>query len=250
MKIFKINKISVTAFSAASLILIGIMPSQAKGTGMKPVSKETILKLDAKVAKPVSSLYTGLVIKVKDNQDFQGRMSPRVVSENGNIVYCNVDGLTSAQFTLLIDRGLATFTNSLDSAKNRTGKNPLVIEAIKVENSDTAVITNDSARKIIEADNRAKFLRSFNVSFVIEKASQKKSPFSGGNEINPYGTNGNERNPYSADDSNEKNPYLDNSINQELNPFLDNSPKNDHPLIEPDPETQNSSESKTIETGR
>lgn len=118
-----------------------------------------------------SQVYTGLVVVVKTNSEnpFFGSMSPRILSENGISIFGDVSDLTDAQADFVVTQGIAAFPKSIDEAKDRSGNNPLVVEALNVSGGDNIIVTDNDALKIALENKDTKFLEKFKVSFIIEE---------------------------------------------------------------------------------
>ncbi len=148
---------SIAVISTASYCYAEEKPSVEAASIRK--NKETGLN-------PYAHNYTGLIIMIKPGENFHGRMSPRIVSESGVSVYCNMDGLNEEQFNYLINNGIAIFSDNIESAKKRSGENPMIVEAESVLGGDTAIIDDNIARNILMENSLSQFLSKFKVSFV------------------------------------------------------------------------------------
>lgn len=146
-----------------AVILLGIYPSEGK-----TLKAFASLKLKQKHNITANQTYSGLIIMVKDKKQFYSNMSPKILSENGNSIFCNAENFTHEQFNYLIREGIATFTDDLNKAKKRSGNKPLIVNAINSKNMDTVIITNEHAEQILKANSKNNFLNRFKVSFVIK----------------------------------------------------------------------------------
>jgi hypothetical protein len=151
-------QIGVALFICFICIIYSINPSEARTLKSLTIfSRKEIL----------AQHYSGLIVYIKKDKDFKRSMSPRIISEKGRSIYLNTNNLSSSQYKFLINNGIATFTDKLSIAKKRAGNNPYIVNAIGSVNSDTAVISEQNALKILKENQKSNFLNNFKVSFVI-----------------------------------------------------------------------------------
>lgn len=107
-------------------------------------------------------LYTGVIIDCR-GIDIKGSMAPSLLDEDGNIVYGDVQ-LSEYLETI----GVMGYYKSEEDAKERAGKNPIIVVAIEVRGQGdfkiNPVISNEDAKKILEENKDAKFLEKFRVA--------------------------------------------------------------------------------------
>ena len=115
--------------------------------------------------EPDSDSYTGLIVDASD-LNLKRCMSPRILDENGRILYPDQRHLPDYDY--LLDNGMASYCVSAPNA-NRAGNRPLVIRAIDVTGSldGDLVVSTQAARKILAANERGRFLSRWAVCFLI-----------------------------------------------------------------------------------
>ena len=115
--------------------------------------------LPASEPEPVN--YTGLVIDARD-LPIQRAMSPRILDEEGNVVYPDPKHLPD--FDFLQDKGMAAYAASEQETK-RAGSHPLCVRAVDVfgPGPDDLVVSNETAQQIRAANRRSKFLWRWSV---------------------------------------------------------------------------------------
>ena len=109
--------------------------------------------------------FTGLVIDARDFH-VQRSMSPRILDEDGKVVYPDVKNLPSLDY--IEDHGIAEYFYTIEDAK-RAGDNPLVLHALSTvsENGhDDVIISNAAAERIRRACRRHNFLAGWAVAIV------------------------------------------------------------------------------------
>jgi TolB-like protein len=113
----------------------------------------------------VDEVYTGLIV---DARDFilKRDKSPRIVDEDGNEVYPDARHCPSPDYVEA--NGMAAYTTA-DNESRRSGRHPLVIRAIGTTGPGPfdVVVTNEDARRILDANRRSKFLWNWNVTLAI-----------------------------------------------------------------------------------
>ena len=108
--------------------------------------------------------FTGLVVDAGDF-DLQRAMSPRILDEQGQVVYPDPKRLPDLDF--VENHGIVGYCNALEGAK-RAGAHPLVVSALEVRgtlNCDL-VVSNATARKIRAADRKGQFFTRWSVCFL------------------------------------------------------------------------------------
>jgi len=98
----------------------------------------------------VQSDYTGVIINTL-NIDAKPALAPKVYDENGSLVY----GMSKIQSDGVITQGIVGYNRSLADAKAnaRVGKNPLIINAVKVKGryGTDLVISKKDAKTLEQA---------------------------------------------------------------------------------------------------
>ncbi len=113
-----------------------------------------------------SGPYTSLIIDAS-GLGLKRAMSPKIRRDDGSEVW----GTVKVDADYVIDHGIVSYVDSLESAKNddRAGDNPLVIQAIGISGGkflcDPVIDDNDS-KYILDEDKEAHFLDKFSVIFV------------------------------------------------------------------------------------
>ncbi len=109
--------------------------------------------------------YTGLIVDATD-LNLKRCMSPRIVDENGRVLYPDARHLPDYDF--LLDNGMASYHESAPKA-NRAGSRPLIIRAIDVTGSleGDLVVSARTAEKILAANERGRFLSRWAVCFLV-----------------------------------------------------------------------------------
>jgi hypothetical protein len=120
-------------------------------------------------AAPEAEAFTGLVIDAQ-GKPFKRSMSPVIESEDGRQVYPDKRFLPTIQY--IEDHGIASFVNDI-SKSTRAGNQPLTIKATAVKGyaSQIAVVSNEDADRILSAANRSDFIRTWKVTFLVDKGN-------------------------------------------------------------------------------
>lgn len=138
---------------------LGVMPDKSKSAS-KP--DHTLVKETAgKETVPVQVMdekYSGLIIDA-EGLKVERSMSPRILDEDGNVVYPNAEHVPDPDTVL--DKGILDYSPSLEKSK-RAGEKPLVIKAMKSDFKDVYV-SNEDAILIRKANKRAKFIETWQV---------------------------------------------------------------------------------------
>jgi hypothetical protein len=124
--------------------------------------------LPAPRAPRASAAVTSVIIDVRGLGVERG-MCPKIRRPDGSEVW----GTVSADPDFVIEHGIAVYAHSLAQAQNdaRAGNNPLIIRATGRAgnrfNTD-AVISDDDAERLLEADQVFGFLGKYRVIFVVD----------------------------------------------------------------------------------
>ncbi len=98
-------------------------------------------------------------------------MSPKVVRQDGTVVWGVFAKLSEEQYSILQDRGMASYVTTVDEAKSnaRAGTKPLVLKAVgstgKGMKSDL-IVSDADAQQLLAENDKGKFLEAFNVILV------------------------------------------------------------------------------------
>jgi len=130
------------------------------------VKEEAYLSLPEEKLPPLDEEYSGVII---DAGGLGGRpaMVPRVVTENGQVVY----GEAKVGANYMIREGMTGYAGSVEKAQaqKRVGSNPLVVKALRVEgsNKSTVVVSSEDAARIIAIDAKKNILKECRVVIVL-----------------------------------------------------------------------------------
>ncbi len=151
---FRPREQATWAFVTAILSQIGILDNAENAPKRRVVERE-----------PDADAYTGLIVDATD-LNLKRCMSPRILDENGRILYPDQKHLPDYDY--LLDNGMASYCVSAPKA-NRAGERPLIIRAIDVTGSldGDLVVSEQAARKILAANARGRFLSRWAVCFLI-----------------------------------------------------------------------------------
>lgn len=126
------------------------------------------IKLPAPRAPREADPITSVIIDARGMGVERG-MCPKIRRPDGSEVW----GTVKADPDFVIEHGIAVYANTLTQAQNdgRAGNNPLIIRAVGRAggrfNTD-AVISDDDAERLMEADNASGFLNRYRVIFVLD----------------------------------------------------------------------------------
>ena len=113
--------------------------------------------------------YTGVIIDATGYK-IDRAMSPHIRKADGSEVW----GTVTADFDLVLDRGIVSYATSLDDAKKlaRVGSNPMIIRAIGRSGGKfycDPVISDGDAELLLYENGKSKFLNNSAVVFVKDK---------------------------------------------------------------------------------
>ncbi len=149
----------------ASAIVPEISPENKKP--FEAVEKSSISPTEVKKIK--NSDYSGVVIDASD-LGLKPTFSPVIYDTNGRAIY----GVENLDPDKIIERGMVDYSNSVNDkiANERAGDNPLVLKAVKVNESNTSankvnvVVSVTDADKILLANEKSHMLDECAVVFV------------------------------------------------------------------------------------
>lgn len=108
----------------------------------------------------ISSNYTGLIVDC-GGQLVSTAMLPKIKSVSGKEIYA----FKYLDRNMVVGRGMVDYSDSINSGTQRAGNNPLIIQAIFVQDCDI-VISDDDADKILAANSKSNFLKNCMVVFI------------------------------------------------------------------------------------
>ncbi|HHY09183.1 MAG TPA: hypothetical protein GX528_01310 [Firmicutes bacterium] len=118
-------------------------------------------------------VYTGLIVDAR-GLDLKRGMSPRVYSQEGQLIYAGV----TAAFEFLQEYGIASYGQELSPellrriqpGEKSVKVSPLVVRALDVTGSteNSVIISNDDAAAILDALNTYDFLAHYSVIFLVD----------------------------------------------------------------------------------
>ena len=105
--------------------------------------------------------YTGLIIDCR-GMILQTAIAPSIESVDGSKIYSfdNVSRDTA------VKRGIAAYSNSMDSGVQRAGSKPLVVKAVDTSGECDILISQEDADKILIANQQSNFLKNCMVVIV------------------------------------------------------------------------------------
>ncbi|MEW6068827.1 MAG: hypothetical protein AB1610_11120 [Nitrospirota bacterium] len=115
---------------------------------------------------PLDEKHDGLIVDATE-QNFRPALINRIFTQQGEVIY---DPSKVSQ-KVLVEEGCGEYTNSVDKAKaaleQRGTKNPLIIKAVGTVSPSDLQISDDDAVRIFSANQKANFLASAKVAFVL-----------------------------------------------------------------------------------
>lgn len=135
-------------------------------TKSKTFTEQKVITLPTPPEKPAVGSYTGLIIDAS-SVNAQPAMSPKVVSERGDIIY----GVLNIDPDEAVEKGIVGYADSLAQAKQswRAGDNPLVVKATGTAGALSAdvLVTPQDAELILKANEKAGFLNNLRVTIIL-----------------------------------------------------------------------------------
>lgn len=110
--------------------------------------------------------YTGVIIDCR-GMNLKSTMSPVIKNERGEAIY----GYKNLDYDVVVSKGMAGYTASLDQNVSRAGSHPLVLKAVRVDartsqNPVDPVISMSDADKLLAENSASGFLQNCAVVFV------------------------------------------------------------------------------------
>lgn len=156
-------------------LLVPDEPLRAKATASWAFVQELVGRLRA-VGRPaeysvsserasVNRAYTGVIVDARDF-DIQRAMGPRIVDEDGNVLYPDPRRVPNPD--ALQNEGMVSYAND-ERAVRRAGANPLVVRAIDVAGParEDVVVSREAADQIRQAERRWRCLARRAVGILI-----------------------------------------------------------------------------------
>lgn len=130
------------------------------------VTKSSDVKdLTQTVSVPKVRDFSGLIVDV-GGKDLVPALSPKVVDENGNVVY----DISTADRAFRKQNGLASYAVDLSDARldQRVTENPYVLKAVKLKEDEptTVIVKSEDAKAFLETDESDRILKRCRVIFV------------------------------------------------------------------------------------
>lgn len=159
----------VQLFGAPAVeVIVGVRSSDVISSPAPPPAKERVPEVRReKPVTPSVDAYTSVIIDAR-GLGLRRSMSPRILWQDGSVLWgdLNVD----ADF--VVSEGIALYARSLSAAytTERTGGRPLVLRAAGVRGSSRSdvVLSEETARQLLEVERRYGLLKSFRVIFVLD----------------------------------------------------------------------------------
>lgn len=163
-------KMRVPMYGAQNSIASVALPELRNNITPEPLPQVTDTVLPKKEVKALQSAgYTGIVVNA-DEMGLEPTFSPIIYDVNGRVVY----GIKNLDYDYAISQGMVAYANTLETATNgnRTGDNPLVINAVSVRggrnsvNKVNVVVTVEDGDRILLACEKSNILQQAAVVFV------------------------------------------------------------------------------------
>lgn len=134
---------------------------------MPPVHKTPIVEPAAPAPKPVSEVFTGMVIDAR-GINARPAMAPKILNENGEEVYGSA--YVSREFA--VQQGMSGYAKDLTAAQSnpRVTNSPLTVKGLKTEGHGRSdiVISNADASRLRSASEHLSFLKKCRVMIVVD----------------------------------------------------------------------------------
>ncbi|MBU4343970.1 MAG: hypothetical protein L6247_00850 [Desulfobacteraceae bacterium] len=134
---------------------------------MLPVHKAPIVEPSAPALKPVSEVFTGMVIDAR-GINARPAMAPKILNENGEEVYGSA--YVSREFA--VQQGMSGYAKDLTAAQSnpRVTNSPLTVKGLRTEGHGRSdiVISNADASRLRSASEHLSFLKKCRVMVVVD----------------------------------------------------------------------------------
>ncbi|RZB34719.1 MAG: hypothetical protein SRB1_00487 [Desulfobacteraceae bacterium Eth-SRB1] len=132
-----------------------------------PVHKAPIVEPSAPAPKPVSEVFTGMVIDAR-GINARPAMAPKILNENGEEVYGSA--YVSREFA--VQQGMSGYAKDLTAAQSnpRVTNSPLTVKGLRTEGFGRSdiVISNADASRLRSASEHLSFLKKCRVMIVVD----------------------------------------------------------------------------------
>ncbi len=132
-----------------------------------PVHKEPIVEPSAPAPKPVSEVFTGMVIDAR-GINARPAMAPKILNENGEEVYGSA--YVSREFA--VQQGMSGYAKDLTAAQSnpRVTNSPLTVKGLRTEGHGRSdiVISNTDASRLRSTSEHLSFLKKCRVMIVVD----------------------------------------------------------------------------------
>lgn len=134
---------------------------------MLPAHTPPIVEILDKEAKPVSEVFTGMVIDAR-GINTRPAMAPKILNENGEEVYGSA--YVSREFA--VQQGMSGYAKDLTAAQSnpRVTNSPLTVKGLRTEGPGRSniVISNADASRLRSASEHLSFLKKCRVMIVVD----------------------------------------------------------------------------------
>lgn len=134
---------------------------------MPPVHKAPVAEPSALEPKPVSEVFTGMVIDAR-GINARPAMAPKIINENGEEVYGSA--YVSREFA--VQQGMSGYAKDLTAAQSnpRVTNSPLTVKGLRTEGHGRSdiVISNADASRLQSASEHLAFLKKCRVMIVVD----------------------------------------------------------------------------------
>ena len=111
-----------------------------------------------------TTTYSGVIIDCR-GLGLQTAASPVIKNESGKIIYGDKD----LDFDLINEIGMAEYTTSIQDSVARTGENPLIVRAVKLDKfKSNPILSNADAERVVLADRASEFFKDLKVVFLTD----------------------------------------------------------------------------------
>ena len=142
--------VRLSVFGGAKSLANAVLPEK---TGVEDFLKPKFTDVDLN--------YTGLIVDCS-GLGLSTAILPSIKAADGTEIYAykNISRQMAAE------RGMVSYSDSLETGVQRAGNNPLTVKAMFVSGECDAVVSDDDADKILAANQNSSFLKNCMVVFV------------------------------------------------------------------------------------
>lgn len=160
--------VRVPLYGASSVASAVFVKNETKVVFAQPQSKVVEVYQSAKADTSTTVVrqggYTGVIIDCRGT-GLTKAMSPVIKAADGTPIY----GYKNLDYDMVVAKGMASYSNNMNSNVSRAGSNPLVIKAVKAEGYGSPcnpVISRMDADKLLAENAATHFLDNCAVVFV------------------------------------------------------------------------------------